>query len=210
MRASQYSRSAWFSERSCCFCRHFRNAASSSGFSKRLGQVIERAEPDGFDDRGHFVRAGKHDHVEAAVHLHQLAQRFQPVHLRHQHVENDELGPFALADAFERFLAAGHRFHFEAIHFEQRLKILANARFVVHDQNLVFMSHLFSCRTSRKRLLELSAFWAEGTKTNFPRPSSLSTQIFPRCAWISRFVIASPRPIPEDEGSTRTNSSKIS
>ena len=34
------------------------------GLFKWLGQVILRAQADGFDDVAHFVRAGKHDHVE--------------------------------------------------------------------------------------------------------------------------------------------------
>ena len=53
-------------------------------------------------------------------------------------------GRSPVADALERFLAAGHRFDIEAVHFQQRLEILANARFVVHYQNFFFVSHLFS------------------------------------------------------------------
>ena len=144
-----------------------------------------------------------------AVHLHQLPQRLEPVHFGHQHVENDEVGTLACADALERFLAAGDGLHVEPIHFEQRLKILPNTRFVVHDQNLFFVSHrafLWSECSARS----YSTSVGSRKEKELPRPTSLSTQTFPRCAWINRFVIAKPKPMPEDEGSTRTNSSKIS
>ena len=36
------------------------------------------------------------------------------------------------------------RFDVESIHFEKRLQILSNARFVVHYQNFFFVSHRFS------------------------------------------------------------------
>ena len=111
---------------------------------ERLGEVIERADANRFDHGGDFVRAGKHDDVERAVHLHQLPQRLEAVHLRHQHVQNDEIRALARTDALEGFLAAGHRFHVEAVHFQQRLEILSNARFVVHYQNFFFVSHLSS------------------------------------------------------------------
>ena len=105
---------------------------------ERLRQVIERADPDRLDDRGHFIRAREHDDVERAVHLHQLPQRLQPVHLRHQHVENDEVRPLAFTDTLQGFLAAGQRLDFESIHFEQRPEILPDARLVVHDHDLFF------------------------------------------------------------------------
>ena len=65
---------------------------------ERLGQVVERAQANRFDHGGDFVRARQHDHVQRAVDLHQLPQRLETVHFRHQHVENDEVGPFAVAD----------------------------------------------------------------------------------------------------------------
>src|SRR5580704_1771414 len=37
---------------------------------KRLGEVIESAQSNRFDHGGHFIRTGKHNHVERAVNLH--------------------------------------------------------------------------------------------------------------------------------------------
>ena len=69
------------------------------GLLEGLGQVILRAQADGFDHRGHFIRAGEHDDVQRAVHLHHLPQGFQTIHLRHQHVENDEIGPLSAPES---------------------------------------------------------------------------------------------------------------
>ena len=111
------------------------------GLLERLRQIIERAETDRFDHGGDLVRAGEHQDVERAIHLHQLAQRFEPVHFRHQYIENDEVGTLAAADARQRFLAAGDRVDVEPVHLEQRLKIFPNTRFVIDDQNLFFVCH---------------------------------------------------------------------
>ena len=109
-----------------------------------LGQVVERAQANRFDNRRHFVRAGKHDDVQRAVQLHQLPQSLEAVDFRHQHIENHEVRTFARSDFLQRIFAARHRFDRETVHFEQRLQIFPDARFVVYDQNFFFVGHYLS------------------------------------------------------------------
>src|SRR6266576_3269313 len=71
-------------------------------FLERFGQIVVRPNSNGFNDCAYLVRARKHDHVEAAVHLHQLLQRIEAVYLRHQHVQDDEVGTLPLVHSLER------------------------------------------------------------------------------------------------------------
>src|ERR1700735_490554 len=108
---------------------------------ERLGKVIERSQANGFHHGGHFVRAGEHDDVERAIHLHQLAQRLEAIDLRHQNVKDDEVGPKASSHLFQRVFAARDRFDVVAVDFKQGLKIFANTWFVIHYQNFFFFNH---------------------------------------------------------------------
>ena len=100
-----------------------------------------RSDSDGLDNRAYFVRARKHDHVEAAIHLHQLLQRFDAVHFRHQYIQNDEVGPFSLVHPRKRVFSGADGFHIESVNFQKRLQILSNARLVIHHKNFFFHGH---------------------------------------------------------------------
>src|SRR6266851_4936755 len=102
------------------------------------------SDPDGLDDRPHLVRARQHDDVQAAVDLHQFLQRFQSIHLRHQYIQDNEVGPLAFVHFFERFFPGADGFHLESVDFQQRLQVLSNAGLVVHNKNFFFHSHRFS------------------------------------------------------------------
>ena len=108
---------------------------------ERLGQIIVCSNANGFDDRSYLVRAGKHDDVEAAVDLHQFLQRLDAVHLRHQYIQDDEVGPLALVHFLDRFSAGADRLDVESIDFQQRLQVLSNAGFVVNHENFFFRGH---------------------------------------------------------------------
>ncbi len=136
---SQYSRKALFSVLKLLLLAALQHGRVQLGLFKRLGQVILRAQADGFDDSAHFIGTGEHDHVERAVDLHQLLQSLNPIHLRHQHVQDNEIRAVAAANLFHRFLAARLTVSTSIpIHFQQRMQILPNAGFVVHDQNSFF------------------------------------------------------------------------
>ena len=181
------------------------------GFFERLGQIILRAQADGLDDGGHFVRAGEHDHVQRPVHLHQLPQRLKPVHLLHQHVQDDEVRTVAFLHRFESFRSGSH-----GRSPDSRPPRAASADTFVCSVRRPppefflfqpFASPLFFEQNS----IDPQLFIGRSRNVNVqPRRGSLSTQILPRCACTSRLAIASPSPIPDEVRSTRTKSSKIS
>src|ERR1700735_286590 len=102
------------------------------GFLERFSQVIKRSQANSFHDGGYFVRAGKHDHVERAIHLHQLAQGLEPIDFRHQNVEDNEVRAQTGAYLLKRLFAARHGFDIVTVDFEQSLEIFANTWFVVN------------------------------------------------------------------------------
>ena len=108
---------------------------------ERLGEVIVSADADRLDDGADFVGAAQHDDIEAAIELEKFAKHVDAVHLGHEHVENDEIGAITVADFGERFFAGADGFDVEAVNLEQGLKILANTRFVVNYENLLFYRH---------------------------------------------------------------------
>ena len=181
--ASQYSRSAWFSERNSCFCRHLQKRRIQFRLFERLGEVVERAQADRFHHRGHFVRARKHDHVQRAVHLHQLPQRLEPVHFRHQHVQNHEVRPLALAD-----LAPALPCRWTPSPLRSRPLPAASADTSECSvrrplpESFLFQPSIFPCRCRICPSALLDIRLATRTKTCCLCPTSLSTQIFPRCA----------------------------
>ena len=84
----------------------------------------------------------------------------------------------------------------KAFHLKQRFsQIFPNARLVIYDQNFFFRAHLILLLPE----LPTSYLWSIGDKNAkvLPILGSLSTQISPRCAWINRFAMASPSPIPD-------------
>src|SRR5262249_17236531 len=157
-----------------------------------------------------LIRTGKHDDVQSSVQLHEFLQGIDAIHLRHQHVENHEVGPHPAADVPNGFAPAADRFDFESVHFKQRLQIFPNARLVVHNQDLLLPCHLALpfWKSAKRRGQPCSL--GNRNRNVLPFFASLSTQIFPRCACTSRLAMANPSPIPEVLRSTRTKSSKIS
>src|SRR5580698_3841587 len=123
------------------FLARFEHRRIEIALFERLGEVIVSADANRLDDGADFVGAAQHDDVKAAIELQELAQDVDAVHLWHQHVENDEIGAIAVADLGERFFAGANGFDIESVNLEQSLKILANARFVVHHENLFFNRH---------------------------------------------------------------------
>ena len=189
------------------FLAAFEHGRVELGLFKWLGEIVERADADGFDNGADFVRAGKHDDVQIAVDLDELLERIDAVLLGHENVKNDEVGPVPGADFFNSVLAGRKSLHLEAVHFEEGLQVFANARFVIHDENTFFLRH--PCSPFRLRSAQLGSIGIRNLKV-LPRCGSLSTQILPRWACTRRLAMARPRPIPDVLGSTRTKSSKIS
>src|SRR6267154_530273 len=50
-----------------------------------------RANANRFHYRPDFIRAAQHDYIQTAIQLHQLLERVQTVHFRHQNVEDNEI-----------------------------------------------------------------------------------------------------------------------
>src|ERR1700730_2701505 len=99
------------------------------------------AEANGFNYRAHLVRAAQHDYVQAAVELHQFLKRLEPIELRHQHNQTDEVRPLSAADFGNGFSAGVDRLDLKAIHLEQCLQVFPYARFVIDNQDFFFRSH---------------------------------------------------------------------
>ena len=123
---------------------HLQKCSIQLRLLERFRQVVERAQPDRFHHRRHFVRARKHDDIQRAVQLHQLPQCLEAIDFRHQHIENHEIGTFARPDFLQRLFAARHCLYRETVHLEKRLQILPYARFVVYHQNFFFVGHYVS------------------------------------------------------------------
>ena len=100
-----------------------------------------RSDADGLHHRSHFIRTRQHDYIQAPVDFHQLLQRVNAVHFRHQNVENDEVGPLAFLHSVQGFPAGVDRLHVEPVHFQKGLQILSNTRLVIHHQNFFFLGH---------------------------------------------------------------------
>jgi hypothetical protein len=70
---------------------------------ERLGQIIMGSQTNRLDDGADFVRTAEHNDVQAAIELQEFAQCVDAVHLGHEHVEDDQVGPFAITDFGEDF-----------------------------------------------------------------------------------------------------------
>src|SRR5216684_8303 len=116
------------------------------GLFKGFCKVIVRAQSDGLYDRSHFVCARKHDDVECPVHLHYSFECFEPVHLRHEHIQDDQVRPLSISDFLQRLVAGGHCENSVPFHLEQRLKVLPNARLIIHNHDLFFFHHALRLR----------------------------------------------------------------
>ena len=79
--------------------------------------------------------------IQAAVELHQFLKRFEPIELRHQHIQNDEVRPLSAADFGDCFSAGGDGLDLIAIHLEQCLQVFPDAGFVIDNQDFFFRSH---------------------------------------------------------------------
>src|SRR6266436_1283211 len=177
-----------------------------------------RANANRFYDGPDFIRTAEHDYIQTAIELHQLLERVQTVHFRHKNVEDNEIRPLTCIHLGKGLLAGAHGLHFEIIDLQQRLQILPYARFIIDYQDFFFLGHQIllmshiSQSSESNSYVSINQFWSMGSRNVnlLPPTGSLCTHLFPRCAWINRFAIASPNPIPVVLRSTRTKSSKIS
>src|SRR6267154_962196 len=99
------------------------------------------ANANRFYDGPDFIRTTQHDYIQAAIELHQLLERVQTVHFRHQNVEDNEIWPLTSVYLGKGLLAGAHRLHFEIIYLQQRLQILPYARFIIDYEDFFFQCH---------------------------------------------------------------------
>ncbi len=205
---SQYSRSALIFLAQLLLLPALQHGHIELGFFKRLGQVILSAQADGFDHRAHFVRAGKHDHVQGAVNLHQLLQGFQAIQIGHQHVQNDEVRTVAVFDLLDRLAVRNSPLRPDTRPPREAYPD-TSVCWVRRPPRGFFPFQPFAPPSYSQNIRYALSIGSRNVKVQ-PRRGSLSTQILPRCACTSRLAIARPNPIPDEVRSTRTKSSKIS
>ena len=78
---------------------------------------------------------GDHDHWNFRIILAEPFQQLDPVHLRHDHVAQNEIGGGALHDVLRR-AAIAHCRAVIALRLEHRRDDFANGFFVIHNQNV--------------------------------------------------------------------------
>ncbi len=103
---------------------------------ERLREVVLRApfqRLDGAVDRA--VRR-EHDHGETRVTLFDPAKELESIHPRHPKIRDDEVGALFLQD-LDRFHARRGRRDVVAVASEVGAEHLADARFVIHDQDVL-------------------------------------------------------------------------
>ena len=106
-----------------------------------LGQIVVRADADRFHYGANLIRAAQHDDVQAAVELQEFFQGVDAVHFGHQHIQDDEVRPLAVADLADDFLTGADGLDIESVHLQERLQIFADTRLIIDDKNLFFYGH---------------------------------------------------------------------
>jgi hypothetical protein len=104
------------------------------GGGEWLGEVVPGAHPERLDAARHGRIAGHHDHQGVPVGLEGGVEDFQPGHLRHEEINQDqvELPP---ADELHRLLAASREGDGVAFAAQNRRATLPEGPFVVDDQD---------------------------------------------------------------------------
>ncbi len=102
-----------------------------------LDDVVVRAGVQSRDPVAHLVARGQHQHGQLAAGPPQPPADLEPVHVRHQDIEDDEIRPVAVRlEALERFGAVRRQLHVVALEPQRAAERLAHRRIVVHDQDL--------------------------------------------------------------------------
>src|SRR6185312_10374031 len=99
-----------------------------------LFQEIVRAELGGLDRGLDRSMTRNHHDLRVRVELAQLPQRLEPVHPLHLHVQENEMGP-ELGVALQRLGSRSARPHLDLLVFEHLRQRLADALFVIDDQD---------------------------------------------------------------------------
>ena len=86
--------------------RRFERGLADAVRVARLEHVVGGAEPHRLDDRRRRLAARQHDHLRRGPRLADRPQRLDAVQVRHQHVQQDDVGRRAAAQAFEQRGAA--------------------------------------------------------------------------------------------------------
>ena len=150
------------------------------------------AETNCLHDLAGIAHAGEHYDLHARANLAQLLERLQSVDAGHKQVQEHKVGLQAFLHAFESLFPCACGFNLVLINFEKGANVPQHPRFIVDQQNIGRITHLF---------FPFVAAPTEGFKGMMkenlhPFPGSLSTQIFPPMAFTNRRAMASPNPIP--------------
>jgi hypothetical protein len=108
---------------------------------ERLGDIVVGPALHGFHGRVQVPVGGHHDHRGLHLPALERLQQLQPVHLGHDHVQEDEIEKVGLRQA-QRLLPAPGGQDLIPFPLEDQGKHVAHGFFVVDDQNF-FLFHVF-------------------------------------------------------------------
>jgi hypothetical protein len=101
---------------------------------ERLGDVVERAQLEGFLGKGDVLVGGHHDDRDAATELADLPENLDPVEAGHPDIEQNQVDA-AAANRAEGLGAAAGRLDGVTLRREILGQHLANGRLVIDDQD---------------------------------------------------------------------------
>ena len=117
---------------------------------QRLTHVIVGAILEGRDRGLHRGVAGHHDHDQVGIHLVQAALQFDPIGAPHFDVEQSEI-PLILGHAGQRVAGAFGRPDLVAFFAKPFPERIANAEFIVDDQQFPCVSTLITSRYNQRQ-----------------------------------------------------------
>ena len=153
-----------------------------------LDDVVGGAEAHRLDDRRRVLAARQHDDLQIRLRGLQRPQRLEPVHARHHHVEQHDVGRIALLDGGEHLVAARVRARLVAAQRQERPQVVGERRIVVDDGDEWLLQRADSA--SGKRDDDRAA------REPASSPSAAGDQMRPPWRSMTRRAIgsASPRP----------------
>src|SRR5215472_7188522 len=161
-------------------------------FLERLGDVIARAQADRLYHLARVADAGEHDDLHPRRHAAKLLESLQAVNAGHQQIEQDKIRLQTFLHPLQRLLTRAGGFDLVIVDLEQRADVAKHTGFIVDQQNVGRLSHLFF-----PLLVALTGGFNGRINENLqPAPGSLSTQILPPIPFTRRRAIASPSPMP--------------
>ena len=101
--------------------------------------VVGGAEAHRLDDRRRLLAARQHDHLQVGLRRLQRAQRLEPVHAGHHHVEQHDVRRIALLDRGEHLVAARIGPRLVAAQREERPQVIGERGIVVDDGDVGFL-----------------------------------------------------------------------